>query len=49
MILIKINLKEDLALLIAKEFVPLSLIEAPFFRRLVIRQNPWLFFLSMKN
>lgn len=32
--------KEDLVLLIAKELVPLSFVEAPIFRRLILRQNP---------
>jgi len=31
--------EEDLALFIAKELVPLSFVEAPFFQRLVLRQN----------
>jgi len=31
--------EEDLALFTAKELVPLSFVEAPFFRRLVLRQN----------
>jgi hypothetical protein len=32
--------EEDLALFIAKELVPLSFVEAPFFQRLILRQNP---------
>jgi hypothetical protein len=36
-------------LLIAKEFVPLSFVEAPFFRRLVLRQNPQLTFPSTQK
>jgi hypothetical protein len=30
--------EEDLALFIAKELVPLSFVDAPFFRRLVLKQ-----------
>jgi hypothetical protein len=32
--------EEDLALFIAKKLVPLSFVEAPFFRSLVLKQNP---------
>jgi hypothetical protein len=38
--------EEDLTLSIAKELVPLSFVEVPFFRRLVMRQNPCLVFPS---
>jgi hypothetical protein len=38
--------EEDLALLIAKELVPLSFVETPFFQRLVLKQNPHLNFPS---
>ncbi len=38
--------EEDLALFIVKELVPLSFVEAPFFWRLVLRQNPHLNFPS---
>jgi hypothetical protein len=31
--------EEDLALFIAKELVPLSFVGAPFFQRLILRQN----------
>jgi hypothetical protein len=41
--------EEDLVMLIAKELVPLSLVEAPFFRRLVLRQNPRLSFPSKQK
>ncbi len=34
------QLEEDLALFIVKELVPLSFVEAPFFRRLILRQHP---------
>ncbi len=40
--------EEDLALFIAKELMPLSFVEAPFFRRLVLRQNPHLNFPSRR-
>jgi hypothetical protein len=36
--------EENLALFIAKELVPLSFVEAPFFWRLVLKQNPHLNF-----
>jgi hypothetical protein len=36
--------EEDLALFIAKELVPLSFTETPFFWRLVLKQNPHLNF-----
>ncbi len=42
------NLKKILALFIAKELVPLSFVEALFFRRLVMRQNPCVVFLSRR-
>jgi len=32
--------EEDLALFIVKELVPLSFVEAPFFWRLILKQNP---------
>ncbi len=38
--------EEDLTLFIAKELVPLSFVEAPFFWRLVLKQNPHLNFPS---
>jgi hypothetical protein len=38
--------EEDLALFIAKELVPLSFVEAPFLKRLVIVQNSCLVFPS---
>jgi len=41
--------EEDFALLITKELVPLSLVESPFFRRLIPRQNLWLIFLFMQK
>jgi hypothetical protein len=37
-----------LALFIAKELLPLSFVETPFFRRLVFKQNPHLNFPSME-
>jgi hypothetical protein len=39
--------EEDLALFIAKELVPLSFVEVPFFWRLVLKQNFHLNFPSM--
>jgi hypothetical protein len=41
--------EEDLALLITKVLVPLSFVEATFFRRLIIRQNPRLTFPSRQK
>jgi hypothetical protein len=32
--------EEDLALFIVKDLVPLSFVKAPFFQRLILRQNP---------
>jgi len=40
--------EEDLALFIAKELVPLSFVEALFFRRLLMRQNPCVVFPSRR-
>ncbi len=40
---------ENLVLFIAKELVPLSFVEGPFFRRLFLRQNPWLTFPSRQK
>jgi hypothetical protein len=36
-------------LCIAKKLVPLLVVEATFFRRLIIRQNPWLNFPSRQK
>jgi hypothetical protein len=38
---------KDLVLLIANELVPLFFVELPFFRRLVMKQNPHVNFPSM--
>jgi hypothetical protein len=44
LIFIKKKFEKDLVLFITKEFMPLSFVEAPFFRRLILRQNPQLNF-----
>jgi hypothetical protein len=40
--------EEDLALFIAKELVPLSFVETPFFWKVVLKQNPHLNFPSKR-
>jgi len=40
--------EKDLALFITKELVPLSFVETPVFRRLVLKQNPRFNFPSMR-
>jgi hypothetical protein len=42
----QIQFEKNLVLFIAKELVPLSFVEAPFFRRLILRQNPCVSFPS---
>jgi hypothetical protein len=49
MILTKRSLKEELTLFIAKELVPLSFVETPIFRKLFLKQNLHLNFLSRQT
>jgi hypothetical protein len=44
--MIQKDFEEDLTLFIAKELVSLSFVEAPFFKKLILKQNPCIIFPS---